>query len=169
MCTNVLRTDGRNCLISCLTLMRHLINRCCNFVTVSYGIITYSFHFVSQSFPLLPTHSRCRGCLFSLDHAQIHTTVGRTPLDEGSACRRDLYLTTQTLYKRQTSMSLVGFEPTIPASARPQTYTLDRAATGIGIIIDSGPNLSNRCWGKDIVWAQFVLHMQKEPTLQSSE
>ena len=25
----------------------------------------------------------------------------------------------------------VGFEPTIPASERPQTHTLDRAATGI--------------------------------------
>jgi hypothetical protein len=31
---------------------------------------------------------------FSLDHTQTHTTVGRTPLDEGSARRRDLYLTT---------------------------------------------------------------------------
>jgi hypothetical protein len=30
--------------------------------------------------------------LFSLDHTQTHTTVGRTPLDEGSASRRDLYL-----------------------------------------------------------------------------
>jgi hypothetical protein len=29
-------------------------------------------------------------------------------------------------------MPPVGFEPTIPGSARPQTYTLDRAATGIG-------------------------------------
>jgi hypothetical protein len=28
-------------------------------------------------------------------------------------------------------MSAVGFEPTIPASARPQTYALDRAASGI--------------------------------------
>jgi hypothetical protein len=54
-----------------------------------------------------------------------HTTVGRTPLDEGSARCRDLYLTIQTLYKRQTSMPPVGFEPTIPASARPQTYALD--------------------------------------------
>jgi hypothetical protein len=27
----------------------------------------------------------------------------------------------------------VGFEPTIPASARPQTYASDRAATGIGL------------------------------------
>jgi hypothetical protein len=32
-------------------------------------------------------------------------------------------------HKRQTSMSPMGFEPTIPASARPQTYALDRAAT----------------------------------------
>jgi hypothetical protein len=37
------------------------------------------------------------------DHTQTHTTVGRTPLDEGSARRRDLYLTTQTLYKTQKS------------------------------------------------------------------
>jgi hypothetical protein len=91
----------------------------------------------SQSFPLLPVHSRCRGFLFSLDHTQTHTTVGRTPLDEGSARRRDLYLTTQTLYKRQTSMPPVGFEATIPASARPQTYALDHAATGIGASMKS--------------------------------
>jgi hypothetical protein len=37
--------------------------------------------------------------VISLDHTQTHITVGRTPLDEGSARRRDLYLTTQTLYK----------------------------------------------------------------------
>jgi hypothetical protein len=70
--------------------------------------------------------------VISFDHTSAHTTVGRVPLDEGSARRRDLYLTTQTLYKRQTSMPPVRFEPTIPASARPQTYALDRAATGIG-------------------------------------
>ena len=29
-------------------------------------------------------------------------------------------------------MSLVGFEPTISAGERPQTYALDRAATGTG-------------------------------------
>jgi hypothetical protein len=32
-------------------------------------------------------------------------------------------------------MSPVGFEATIPASARPQTYALDRATTGIGFVI----------------------------------
>jgi hypothetical protein len=33
---------------------------------------------------------------------------------------------------RQRSMPPGGFEATIPASARPQTYALDRTATGIG-------------------------------------
>jgi len=33
---------------------------------------------------------------------------------------------------RQTCMSAAGFEPTIPASKRPQTHTLDRAAIWIG-------------------------------------
>jgi hypothetical protein len=31
-------------------------------------------------------------------------------------------------------MPPVRFEPTIPASARPQTYALNRTATGIGIL-----------------------------------
>ena len=31
-------------------------------------------------------------------------------------------------------MSPVGFEPTISAGERPQTYALDRAATGTGVI-----------------------------------
>jgi hypothetical protein len=62
--------------------------------------------------------------LFLLDHTQTHTTVGRTPLDEGSARRRDLYLTTQTLTRDKHPCPPVGFKPTIPASARPQTYAL---------------------------------------------
>jgi hypothetical protein len=60
---------------------------------------------LSPSLFYLLVHSRCRGCLFSLDNTQTHTTVGRTPLDEGSAPRRDLYLTTQTLYKRKIHAS----------------------------------------------------------------
>jgi hypothetical protein len=57
-----------------------------------------------------------------------------TPLDELSACCRDLYLTTLSTYNRKTSMSPVGFEPTISAGERLQNYALDRAGTGIGII-----------------------------------
>jgi hypothetical protein len=62
----------------------------------------------------------------------LDTTLGRTPLDEGPARHRDLYLTTHNTHKRQTSMPLVGFEPTIPVSEQPQTHALDSTATGIG-------------------------------------
>jgi len=47
------------------------------------------------------------------------TTLGRTPLDEWSARRRDLYPITQNIHKRQTFLSPAGFETTIPASERP--------------------------------------------------
>jgi len=67
-----------------------------------------------------------------LDHTQRRITGGRTPLDEWSARRRDLYLTTHNTHNRQTSMAPVGFEPTISAGERPQSYALDGAATGTG-------------------------------------
>jgi len=35
-----------------------------------------------------------------LDHSQRHTTVGRTPLYEWSADRRDLYLTTRNIHNK---------------------------------------------------------------------
>ena len=63
-------------------------------------------------------------------HTHTHTTVGRTPLDEWSARRRDLYLTTHNTHKILTSMQPAGFEPATPSSGRPQTHALDRAATG---------------------------------------
>jgi hypothetical protein len=61
-----------------------------------------------------------------LDHTQRRTTVCRFPLDEWSARRRDLYQTTHNTHNRQTSTPPVGFEPTISAGERPQTYALDR-------------------------------------------
>ena len=67
-----------------------------------------------------------------LDHTQRRTTAGRTPVDERSARRRDLYLTTHNIHNRQTSMPPAGFEPTISAGDRPQTYALDRTANGTG-------------------------------------
>jgi len=39
-----------------------------------------------------------------LDHTQLRTTVGRTPLDEWSARRRDLYLTKHNTHNKQISM-----------------------------------------------------------------
>ena len=70
--------------------------------------------------------------LMFLDHTQRRTTVDRTPLDELSARRRDLYLTTHDTHNRQISMPPVGFEPKISAGEQPQTYALDRADTGTG-------------------------------------
>jgi hypothetical protein len=66
------------------------------FLVVPYHLLTL---LIPSLFYLL-VHSRCRGFVISLDHTQAHTTVGRTPLDEGSARHRDLYLTTRTLYKK---------------------------------------------------------------------
>jgi len=48
------------------------------------------------------------------------------PEAETSTC------TTHNTHKRQTTAPPAGFEPTIPASERPQTHALDRPATEIG-------------------------------------
>jgi len=73
-----------------------------------------------------PTRVMASSFLMFLDHTQQRTTVGRTPLVEWSARRRDLYLTTHNTHNRQTSMPPVEFEPAISAGERPQTYALDR-------------------------------------------
>jgi len=53
-----------------------------------------------------------------LDRTQRCITVGRTPLDEWSARRRDRYLTTQNTHNRQTSMPPGGI----------RTHSLSRRA-----------------------------------------
>ena len=73
------------------------------------------------------------GLLFEVPRSHSrHNTLGKIPLDEWSARRRDHYLTTDNTHKKQTSMFPAGFEPVIPASEQPQTHALDCAATGIG-------------------------------------
>ena len=65
--------------------------------------------------------------LMFLDHTQRRSKVGRTPLDEWSALRRDLYLTTHDTHNRQISMPPVGFEPKISAGERPAAAHLLRS------------------------------------------
>jgi hypothetical protein len=65
--------------------------------------------------------------LMFLDHTRRRSTVGRTPLDEWSAHRRDLYLTTHDTHNRQISISPVGFEPMISAGEWPQAAHLLRS------------------------------------------
>jgi hypothetical protein len=88
-----------------------LIGHRCIFIAFIY-ILTFSYHTVFFSRPLLPTPvSRFSvEVVIPFDHIERHPTVGRTPLDEGSARRRGLYLTTtHNTHKRQTSMPPVGF------------------------------------------------------------
>ena len=51
-------------------------------------------------------------------------------------------------------MPPAGFEPVIPASERPQSHALDRAATGIGtnIIIIAIIIISEQTYIKEIEW-----------------
>ena len=85
----------------------------------------FLIYFVARA-PIGPRPLHCRS--FYIKHRS--TFVGRTPLNEGSVCRRDLYLTTRNNRKRQVSILLARFEPAIPASERPHTHALDRSATG---------------------------------------
>ena len=59
-----------------------------------------------------PTRTMASSFMRFLVHTRRRNTVGRTPLDQWSARRRDLYLTTHNTHMRQTSMYLAGFEPT---------------------------------------------------------
>ena len=61
-----------------------------------------------------------------------HTTLGRNPLLNWSARSTDLYLTAHNTHKdTNIHPPPTGFELITPASDRPQTHALDRAATGI--------------------------------------
>jgi len=66
-----------------------------------------------------PTRAMASSFLRFLDHTQWRNTVGRTPLDEWSARRRDLYLTTHNNHNRQISMPPGGI----------RTHDLNRWAT----------------------------------------
>ena len=79
-------------------------------------------------------HIGSRSPLFevSRSHTLRHTT-GRTPLNEWSARRRGRYLNnTQQTQQTNNPCPSAGFELAIPGFKRPQTYALDRTATGIG-------------------------------------
>ena len=82
-----------------------------------------SIVFYGATTPNQPGSLHYRGFTITLGHA----TLGRTPLDKREARRRDS--------KRQISMTPVGFESAIPASERPKTQALERAATAIRYII----------------------------------
>ena len=97
-------------------------------IIIKYAIVIITLNFFPLRCDPVTSHDLpWRGFVVTLRH----TTLDRATLDEWSARHRDLYLTTSNTHKRQIPMPPAGFEPTIPASERPQTHALDRAATGI--------------------------------------
>ena len=98
-----------------------------------------------------PSGLRCH--CWGLEITLRHTTLGRTPLDEWATHRTDLYLTTHNTENRQTFMTPVGFEAAIPASRRPQTHVLDRAATGIGMKMRLSDQISKFGAGRIATWS----------------
>jgi hypothetical protein len=81
-----------------------------------------------------PQWARASSFTRFLEHTQRRTTDSMTPLDEWSARRRDLYLTTHSIHNRHTSMPSVGFESTISAGERP----LEPATLHIPVNISTG-------------------------------
>ena len=89
-----------------------------HFISLRLGFQFFLFHGArSNSWPG-PLHYRTFTIILR------HATLGRTFLDKRSARHRDLYLTTHYNQNRQTTMPPSGFEPTIPASERPQTHNI---------------------------------------------
>ena len=107
---------------------------------------SYRPTFLFFLWPCGPTRAMASSFTRFLGHTQGRIIVGRTTLDEWSARRRDLYLTTHNTHNRQTSMPAVGIEPTISAGERPQTYALDRAATGTGRPTFHNTDFSSSNW-----------------------
>ena len=103
------------------------------FLSFSVWPISTYFFAVIESYCTTWSHSMIH--THTNTHTHTHrTTLGRTPLDQGSTCCRDHYLTTHNTFNRHTSMPPAGFEPSIPARERQQTHALDSVATEIGIV-----------------------------------
>jgi hypothetical protein len=58
-----------------------------------------------------------------------------------------MYLTTHSSHKTETPVPLAGFKPAVPTIEELQTYTLDRAITGIGSLKQNAEIISaeDRC------------------------
>ena len=87
-----------------IVLGDHIAFVCCVWIAEKTANFIFIFPSHSVSLPLRPcspTRAMASSFLMRyLDHTQRRTTVGRTPLDEWSARRRVLYLTTHNTHNR---------------------------------------------------------------------
>jgi hypothetical protein len=88
-------------------------------------VVSQSVIFYGARAPGGPWPPHYRGFIITLRYS----TLDSTPLDEGSARRRELYLTIHNTHNRQTSILQQGFQPALPANEQSQTHNLDHAAT----------------------------------------
>ena len=77
-----------------------------------------------------------------------HNTHNR-PLPDNTQHSQQTCTWQHNTHNKQTSMPPVGFEPTISAGERPQTYALDRAGTGTGGLFRVPSYIAGRPMGKD--------------------
>jgi hypothetical protein len=93
-----------------------------------------------------------------------HTTLCRTPSGRVISPTQKQHT---TLKRDKTSMQPAGFEPAIPASERPQTHAIDRAATRTGsrdygimksfVYNNKKVRIRNNCKGKgERAWQRTV-------------
>ena len=83
--------------------------------SLPYGLSLCQFFFLWRKSPMRPKAS---SILRYLNHTKWRITVRMTPLDEWSARHRDLYLTTQNIHNRKTTMPPAGFEFAVPTGPR---------------------------------------------------
>jgi hypothetical protein len=79
-------------------MLFYVLNSVHFYVRVNRLFFLFFYH--DAKTPSGPRPPHYRGFMFTLRH----TTLGRTPVDESSARRTDLYLTIHNTHKRETSM-----------------------------------------------------------------
>jgi len=112
---------------------KHFKSRDLSSIKYNLGLFSLFFPLVRQLPPPRPSgpgppHSWG----FKITHNDAPQTAGLLSVSDHLVAETS-YLTTHNTHNRQTSIFPAGFEPTISAGERPQTYALDRAATGTGI------------------------------------
>jgi hypothetical protein len=96
--------------------------------------------------PLVAQRFLIFGVSRSHSHTHTHTHTRLDPLDEWSARRRNLYLTTHNTHNRQTSVLLATFEPAIPASECPQTFAVRGLWTAVYTATELLRKIQSRIW-----------------------
>jgi hypothetical protein len=124
MCTAPLPPGGYPIAVSKYIISYHIISYYC--------FTNYLLRFFPFSDLFVPTNFRCAVLLLHLITLNdTHTHHHHTRSDSSGRVigPSQRHLPDNTRHSKQTFIPPAGFEPTIPASERPQTHALDCAAT----------------------------------------